>query len=105
MPDRIKLERRAGWRLAAGAIVVGRPSRFANPFPVTDFGGDHAAAVARYRQWLDDPNAQPVWCGANLYHRPTREQILALRGHDLACWCGLDEACHADVLLELANSQ
>jgi hypothetical protein len=26
-----------------------------------------------------------------------------LRGKNLACWCGLDQACHADVLLELAN--
>ena len=26
-----------------------------------------------------------------------------LRGLDLACWCPLDQPCHADVLLELAN--
>lgn len=26
-----------------------------------------------------------------------------LRGRDLACWCPLECACHADVLLELAN--
>ena len=30
-------------------------------------------------------------------------EIEELRGHDLACWCPLDQACHADVLLELAN--
>lgn len=28
-----------------------------------------------------------------------------LRGKDLACWCPLDEACHGDVLLEIANSE
>jgi hypothetical protein len=27
-----------------------------------------------------------------------------LAGHDLACWCPLDQPCHADVLLELANA-
>jgi hypothetical protein len=27
-----------------------------------------------------------------------------LRGHDLACWCPLDQPCHADVLLDLANA-
>jgi hypothetical protein len=27
----------------------------------------------------------------------------ALAGHDLACWCPIDQPCHADVLLELAN--
>jgi hypothetical protein len=26
-----------------------------------------------------------------------------LSGHDLVCWCPLDQPCHADVLLELAN--
>ena len=28
-----------------------------------------------------------------------------LRGKDLACWCPLDQPCHADVLLELANME
>jgi hypothetical protein len=27
-----------------------------------------------------------------------------LAGYDLACWCPLDQPCHADVLLELANA-
>jgi hypothetical protein len=26
-----------------------------------------------------------------------------LRGRDLACYCPLDESCHADVLLAIAN--
>jgi hypothetical protein len=70
-PARIKLDRRTGWRMPPGAIKVARRSHFANPYPVADFDGDHAAAVAAYRQWLDDPNAQPVRCGTKPYHRPT----------------------------------
>jgi hypothetical protein len=36
----------------------------------------------------------------------TRTHYLGdLVGHDLACWCPLDQPCHADVLLELANAQ
>lgn len=31
------------------------------------------------------------------------EWIAPLRGQDLACWCPLDEPCHGDVYLELAN--
>jgi len=27
-----------------------------------------------------------------------------LCGKDLACWCPLDQPCHADVLMEIANS-
>lgn len=31
------------------------------------------------------------------------DRLPELRGHDLCCWCPLDQPCHADVLLELAN--
>jgi hypothetical protein len=33
-----------------------------------------------------------------------RDCLPELRGKNLACWCPLDQPCHADVLLELANS-
>jgi hypothetical protein len=34
----------------------------------------------------------------------TAEQVRnELRGRDLACHCPLDEPCHADVLIEIAN--
>jgi hypothetical protein len=36
-----------------------------------------------------------------------RHTILAdisqLKGKDLMCWCPLDQPCHADILLALAN--
>lgn len=36
---------------------------------------------------------------------PSLSKIQAeLSGKNLACWCALDAPCHADVLLELANS-
>ncbi|SII07108.1 Uncharacterised protein [Mycobacteroides abscessus subsp. abscessus] len=35
--------------------------------------------------------------------RIIRDRMTELAGHDLACWCPLDQPCHADVLLELAN--
>ena len=37
----------------------------------------------------------------DMHHRAWIEERLA--GKNLACWCKLDEPCHADVLLELAN--
>lgn len=33
-----------------------------------------------------------------------RANLGALRGKNLACWCALDAACHADMLLEIANA-
>ena len=32
------------------------------------------------------------------------DHLHELRGKNLACWCPLDQPCHADVLLELANA-
>jgi hypothetical protein len=30
-------------------------------------------------------------------------EVSSLRGKDLGCWCKPGEACHADVLIEIAN--
>lgn len=75
-------------------IYVGRPGRWGNPFENVE---DSEFAVEAYKRWL---NGEPNWS----YSPPTFKQIRKhLRGKNLACWCRLDEACHADILLELAN--
>ncbi|WP_308259334.1 DUF4326 domain-containing protein [Pseudonocardia sp. H11422] len=88
-PRRIQLRRTKGWRKPVGVIVVARPGRWGNPFPVAELG--RAEAVAAHRRWL---LARPELLAA-----ARRE----LAGHDLACWCPPSEACHADTLIELAN--
>lgn len=71
----------------------------------------NARAVALYRQWIDGSHGP--WNGQNWIniagriYSPgyIREQApVLLRGRDLACWCPLDQPCHADVLLEIANA-
>ena len=95
MPKRIQLRRVKGWRLPEGARSVAPPARWCNPFKVGD-GYDQQSAVARHRVWFLDPHRT---------EGPTvAEARRNLRGHDLACWCRLDEPCHADVLLEIANA-
>ncbi len=113
-PVRLQLRRTKGFRLQLAsravngleAVVVARPTRWGNPWTIgvqacgcrtpgecghNTFRCETAAeAVAAYRLWLGD------W--------KDRERKLApLRGRNLACWCKVDEPCHADVLLELAN--
>ncbi len=73
-----------------GVVYVGRPTMWGNPFPLT---GSRAGAVALYRAWIMEP-AQAVLRQA---------AVDDLAGKELACWCPLDELCHADVLLEVAN--
>lgn len=100
-PKRIRLSRTRGWRLPEGTIVVARPTRFGNPFRIGEPGiPDVAAAVALFRRAFAS--------GELGRDRPAfaRNAIRdALRGRDLACWCPLDEPCHADVLLEIANDR
>lgn len=88
-PQRIQRKRTKGWRMPEGAVYVGRPTMWGNPFFVQFFGAEKA--VASFKEWA---TAQGD------YVRFARKQ---LRGHDLACWCPLNAPCHADVLLEIAN--
>lgn len=74
---------------ASSAVYVGRPSRYGNPY-VIGRDGSREQVVAKYREWLCE---QPELVEA---------ARLELRGKDLVCWCA-PFACHADVLLEIAN--
>jgi hypothetical protein len=96
-PKRIERSRAKGSQMPADAIYVGRPTVWGNPYVVgsTMMNGETLTAekaVALYRQHLRD----------NFDERDIRH---CLRGKDLACWCDLDAPCHADVLLEIANSR
>jgi Domain of unknown function (DUF4326) len=86
-PQRIHLRRTKGWRKPDGAIVVARPTKWGNPYPVAEYGRDEA--IRRYREWLSESGNE--------------RKLAELAGRDLACWCPLDLPCHADVLLDLAN--
>ena len=104
MPIRIQRKRTKGWRMPEGAVYVGRPSRFGNPFT-----GDKA--VALFRRWLTGALSQREFIQRKddgswaLYsdRKLIAHEIEKLRGKDLTCWCPLDQPCHADVLLDLAN--
>lgn len=106
MPKRIQRKRTKGWRMPEGAIYVGRPTKWGNPFDWQDYydvfcseSDAKAQAAEYYRKWL--AGEIKVWSLARQWILDNIEQI---RGYDLACYCKPDQPCHADVLLELANS-
>lgn len=122
MPERIQRKRTAGWRMPEGAIYVGRPTKWGNLWMIDKSSGlvvgpgrfyshdpsaSQGLAVALYRDWLRLGNQSSVLSGTRDY-AITRQIILDgiadLSGRDLVCWCPLDQPCHADVLLEIANS-
>lgn len=98
---------------------MGRGTRWGNPFKVGkdsvirgDFGGMdmemtlHAdtaqQAVDLYRRYVTSGIVDPL--GMIRFRAAIAQDILReLAGRDLMCWCPLDQPCHADVLLEIAN--
>lgn len=99
-PIRIQLKRKRGWKMPPNTVKVARPGLYGNPFVITD-ERDAAAAVQAFRSWLTVDG-----CDAGMEWRKTvvLSSLPDLRGINLACWCPLDQPCHADVLLELANA-
>lgn len=109
-PIRIQRQRTKGWRKPEGAVIVTRGTKWGNPFRVGDKGVPDAATAVRLFAKMLTPYTHhgPVVNGskvADLYVSwATIAEIRAeLRGKDLCCTCPLDQPCHADVLLEIAN--
>lgn len=115
MPKRIQRKRTAGWRMPPNGKSVTRPGRFANPFRPYTQVSIFAAELS-----IAEPGHVVIQCGGveeclawfrlqqmalwRLYERAGEDYFAPIRGFDLACWCPLDRPCHADVLLDLANS-
>lgn len=76
-----------------GAVYVGRPTKWGNPF-VIGKDGNRKEVILKYRKYIMDH----VYT-SDLFMNDLNKE---LRGKDLVCWCA-PKACHADILLEIAN--
>jgi len=127
MPQRIQRKRTKGWRMPENTVYVGRGSRWGNPFKVLqrDCGCWDVEDENGVTYLLDPSMHAPSECsgsipkrfaardaadlflslyvGHRVFQERSTEELSALAGKNLACWCPLDQPCHADVLLELAN--
>jgi hypothetical protein len=160
MPERIQRRRALGWRMPEGAVYVGRPTVWGNPFKFRTYAGlarvpaidgspweyegrisadgtshpilhpdghwtehtvrymSRSECTEMYRRALCEPTPQvhlwirfgdPFLTGESAEIQRRGRQLTVddvrkhLAGKDLACWCPRGEACHVDVLLEVAN--
>jgi hypothetical protein len=130
MPERIQRKRTKGWRMPEGAVYVGRPGKWGNPFKVgagyvtrgvidspSPINGPYVEGTYKCRGIegktvsYEARTVQDAAEAVDLFRAYITgswfwdKQSLAreLGGRDLACWCPLEQPCHADVLLELAN--
>jgi len=104
MSKRIQRSRKKGWRKPEGSVIVDRTSRWGNPYTKADaqeagYCGSNAFLVENFDDWIN---------GNRDYKTDQRDIILnnisELRGKNLVCFCPLDQPCHADTLMRLANS-
>jgi hypothetical protein len=73
-----------------GAVYVGRPSEFGNPFEMQG-ESDRITVCKQHRLWvLKDPS----------HVKRIRKK---LEGRDLVCWCA-PLPCHAETLAYIANA-
>jgi hypothetical protein len=105
MPIRVQRMRAKGWRMPPNTVYVGRPTLYGNDVKIGDKPGCGDMSNCHCEAPCKGMTAEEC---VQLYRDTTAEwltdEILAfLRGKNLACYCPLDQPCHADVLLELAN--
>lgn len=112
-PQRIQRKRTKGWKMPPNTVSVTRPGLLGNPF-VVGIHGTHEECVALHRDWLagylqDEEidrrfEASFAWWLKNNRHPTIGHALRILPGSNVACWCSLERSCHADTLLEIANS-
>lgn len=115
MPERIQRKRTRGWKMPPNTVSVTRPGTWGNPFRVGGWFkiGDGRSGFI----WLQAADLyadatftrittpdQAVEFYRTFLARYPRRDIHQLRGKNLACFCPLDQPCHADVLLVIANA-
>lgn len=108
---RIQHSRRKGQPLPEGAVYVGRPSMWGNPFMGRQWG--HAKSVLLHARWIEGRLGALTlekmgFCPAEIDALDRRRcwvlsNLHRLAGKDLACWCPASSGfCHADALIHLA---
>lgn len=113
-PKRIQRKRTKGWRMPEGAVYVGRPTKWGNPYRVVvdgsfmhvaPGGGSIVCSTDREGNRRERQAEAVELFREHWAPLITPGELAQLAGKDLVCWCPLDQPCHADVLLELANTE
>ena len=105
-PARVQRKRSKGWTMPENTVYVGRPGPFGNTFKVGEQkwvhrDNDGAVLIITPQTAQEAVDSFREYYASNTLIREGARTELA--GKNLACWCPIDQPCHADVLLEWAN--
>ena len=128
-PVRVQRKRSKGWKMPENTISVCRPTKWGNPFkieinkisikdPFTNSWVFLTYGDISYTVWLYEMlfKADIQWVHYyelrlkhNLFQywhdHFTMLKISELKGKNLACFCSLNNSCHADFLLKTVNAE
>lgn len=77
--------------IPVGAIYIGRPSKWGNPF-IIGKDGTREEVLKKFEEYVENrPN----------FIKEIKEE---LKGKDLICFCA-PKACHGSILLKIANEK
>ncbi len=121
-PVRLQRSRKKGFRLKSPnglpIVYVGRGSKWGNPFYVDP---EHTLDTHKFTHNPPEHIGDIFACKTaeeavrrfsetsvnrrGLFHRPCEVGNIQreLKDKNLCCWCKIDEICHADILLQIAN--
>jgi hypothetical protein len=108
-PQRLTIERRKHYNLqeqsknlnGLEAVNCSRPSKFGNPFRLTQYSLEESLRL--FRELIEKNDSGTSFVPLNQRHFNSKHIQEALRGKNLACWCKEGNKCHCDILLEVAN--
>jgi hypothetical protein len=122
MPQRFQRQRTAGWRAPEGAVYVGRPTKWANWWRIVPVRDDHfpfgdaadvihvetGNSIGRFARFSRGPGMGAPYWACRAFERDLTEELIdaarrELAGRDVLDWCRLDQPCHGDIWLSIAN--
>jgi hypothetical protein len=94
--NRVQRTRTKGAKLPPHTLCVTRGTLFGNPIKKKFAREGNQRVVAEFREWVYQPQQAKL----------RKDFIWACKTMDiehLACWCNINDECHADVWLEIFN--
>ena len=115
-PHRIQRQRTKGYRMPENTVYVGQGTKWCNPWKITPHEDGRATVTdpISCTAFESVPAANAHATGSFRWQLLNHPNVLGftetearaeLAGKNLACSCPLDQPCHADVLLEIANRE
>lgn len=96
-PIRIQRKRTKGWKAPPNTVYVGRPTKWGNPFVV---GEKNELGIIMSAEFCVNMYKMFFIFDAEF---SIKDVVKELGGKNLSCWCPVNQVCHADILLQIAN--